>query len=137
MSTRCLVGLLDNTPADPVIRYVYLHSDGYPDWTGRVLSTAFTCTEAVKKLVELGDLSCLDRTGEATAYHRDRGEPYSPPRTVAPAKLLDAMKEYDAEFAYVWDDAKATTPSWRICSLEEPMQSLADLLKDRKNPYGI
>lgn len=87
MSTRSRIGLL----TEDTIRSIYCHSDGYPDWVGRMLNEHWTDPDQVEQLLDLGDLSYLgssldygDPSSEGTcAYHRDRGEPRKGTRAVA------------------------------------------------------
>lgn len=67
---------------------VYLHSDGYLSYAGRMLQTHYRDAAKVAALIDLGDLSLLDERvepigphswgsaekGTTLAYGRDRGE---------------------------------------------------------------
>ena len=80
MSTRSRIGYLLNG----VVKSVYCHYDGYPEYNGQILEEFYKTFEDVKALVDLGDISSL---GETTAfrdedhengtrdYFRWRGEP--------------------------------------------------------------
>lgn len=72
------------------IRSIYCHWDGYPEHNGRILKEFYNDEEKVNALIDLGDLSSLDKRisptededhsfnnlaeGVTVAYHRDRGE---------------------------------------------------------------
>lgn len=96
MSTRsCISALCD----DEVIRVIYCHNDGYPEYVGRVLKDNYHQQDKIENLLKLGSLSFLaesiecpeghsfnDRIeGYTVAYHRDRGED------------LELAKEYEFE----------------------------------------
>ncbi len=73
---------------DGQFEYIYVHGDGYPEHTGRLLREHYYTREDVRNLMSLGDLSFLDRSiecpmnhswanpvrGYTVAYGRDRGE---------------------------------------------------------------
>ncbi len=77
------------------VKSVYCHSDGYPEYNGKVLHEHYQDRSKVEKLIKLGDLSSLNNSVEPTgphtfsnpqggvtvAYHRDRGESRTGPRT--------------------------------------------------------
>ena len=83
MSTRCMIGV---ERADGTIHGIYLHCDGAR--AGAILLAHYADPAKVAALIDLGDLSTLGaeigerhpfserfaRSGECTAYGRDRGE---------------------------------------------------------------
>ena len=52
MATNAHIGYIENN----VITYTYLHSDGYPEHTGKILYEEYNDLEKVKELVALGYL---------------------------------------------------------------------------------
>jgi hypothetical protein len=82
MSTRALIG----EKTRDKFRYIYSHSDGYPEYVGKMLKEYYINPEKIKALLNLGDISLLDKEigekqdfnnrhrGWTLAYHRDRGE---------------------------------------------------------------
>ena len=87
MSTRSHIGFIKGNQ----ITYIYCHFDGYPEYNGCILQEYYTDREKIKKLLNLGNISCLNeelspKEGEehsfdgkraedvVVAYHRDRGE---------------------------------------------------------------
>lgn len=90
MSTHAAIGFREGN----IIRFVYLHSDGYLSHTGNLLTSRYNTKEAAKELVALGGLFALRErikpkpgeshsfekpirdkgNGVTTAYHRDRHE---------------------------------------------------------------
>lgn len=88
MSTRSQIGYTDATGK---IRYVYCHSDGYPDYVGKVLKNFYNA-EKTAALVAQGGISMLgkelggkidfnarmeyvdDIATQCRFYARDRGE---------------------------------------------------------------
>ena len=84
MATRFTIG---KQMQDGTVRSVYGHWDGYPAHAGYILQNHYTDDQKVNALLDLGDLSVIDKNiGEAhpfedrpdgytTFYGRDRGEP--------------------------------------------------------------
>ena len=80
---------------DGKVKSVYCHSDGSPNTNGKCLHEHYQDRSKVEKLIKLGDLSSLHESVEPTgqhtfnnpqggvtvAYHRDRGESRTGPRT--------------------------------------------------------
>lgn len=87
MSTHATIAIFNN--ATQTVRSVYLHSDGYRSFAGRMLLEHFTTEEKVNALIDLGDLSRIAPSiakplghtfenpvnGYTVAYTRDRNEP--------------------------------------------------------------
>lgn len=89
MSTRALIAIEEDRER---FTGVYLHSDGYPEHTGKMLLENYQTETLVRGLLALGDLSSLGaEVGEqqpfygrpdrvegvrnwCLAYHRDRGD---------------------------------------------------------------
>ena len=86
MATRATIAKLDNNG----VKAIYLHSDGYLEYAGRILDEHYRDESKVDELIALGDLSSLNENiGEKLPfndymlfhekkqcrfYHRDRGE---------------------------------------------------------------
>lgn len=110
MATRSRIGMeLENG----TVKSIYCHWDGYPSHNGRILLEHYQDAEKVKALIELGDISSLEKEvstdaphsfekpcDEVTvAYHRDRGESFNS-RT---NKDLDCFLTSDIEeYGYVF-----------------------------------
>ena len=104
MATRSLIGIKLN---DNITKVIYCHWDGYPEGVGLTLANNYTSPASVTALMELGDLSTLEGTlDKCKAYHRDRNEPWGmvEPRDIASDELVSVMSEYDAEYAYIYND---------------------------------
>lgn len=56
MSTRALIAKVDHNGQTTVI---YSHSDGYPEYVGKVLANYYTDPDKVDALMALGDVSIL------------------------------------------------------------------------------
>ena len=78
MATRSNIGVLQT---DGTVHAIYCHHDGYPEGVGATLKEHYTpdpddrdvLNEKVEDLMNLGNLSALDRTPEeCVAYARDR-----------------------------------------------------------------
>ena len=104
MSTNSIIGIkkLDGTETK-----IYCHWDGYIEHNGLILQMYYDTPEKIEELLELGNLSSLDRkikpeghhtferpeSGVCVAYHRDRGE-----------ELEDATGYDDQEYNYIFDE---------------------------------
>lgn len=58
MSTRSHIGIMNH---DGTVTYIYCHFDGYPEHNGQILLYFYNTEERVRELMELGNLSILDR----------------------------------------------------------------------------
>lgn len=107
MSTRSRIGL---ELADGSILSSYHHSDGYPSWLGRILTTHYNTKELASDLIDGGDMSCAwtdDRWDDSSVvgvygpqYYSQRGEE-CPPRL--DADLCEyLLPDNSEEFAYVF-----------------------------------
>jgi hypothetical protein len=86
MSTHAFIGV--ENPDTKIIRAVYCHSNGYLAGVGKILHDYYNDLDSVNKLINMGDISDLDKVigerhsfdlsrcpkGVSTFYHRDRGE---------------------------------------------------------------
>ena len=112
MSTRCYIA---KQVAPGKYRTIYCHSDGYPEGVGQTLLSYYGYPEKIDQLLDLGDISVLDKRiepdpeiphcfgcslvgnnyvsnrqdGVTLAYKRDRGE------TGTEAKVY-TLKELDS-----------------------------------------
>ena len=114
MSTRSRIGIeLQNGS----IVSAYHHSDGYPEWLGKILTEHYTTKEKVTELIDGGDMSScwtnerwsndlLDRHRDVYGpqYYSQRGED-CPPRLDADLceYLLPAGSE---EYAYLFTNGE-------------------------------
>ena len=87
MATRSRIAI---EHSDGIIESIYCHWDGYPENNGVILREHYYDREKVESLINLGDISFLERKvdpdpgddhtftnpqdGVVVAYHRDRGE---------------------------------------------------------------
>jgi len=110
MSTNARIGMTTDAVGSAV-RSIYTHWDGYPTHHGRILFEHYTSADAVRDLLDLGDLSSLGYTlgekhdfdahrGEETcnAYGRDREETDVAARTHDPLSWPDSGQEYEYLF---------------------------------------
>lgn len=136
MATRSRIGILNE---DGTVSSVYCHWDGYPSHNGRILSTSYTDTEKVRKLINLGSISFLDdevetsdphtfekpKEGVTVAYHRDRGEDYNPPRING--SLDEYFEDDNEEYGYLFVDGE-----WLVkpCYGDRPIQTIKEALAE-------
>jgi hypothetical protein len=120
MSTRSTISFMAK---DGQIKLVYCHSDGYLSYNGMMLYTHYQDMGKVQKIMELGDMSCLnelveppegvkhsyDNRDEQTTvfYGRDRGEDNVEARTYQ--DLDDYAKNGDfQEYDYLYKQSNNT-----------------------------
>lgn len=108
MSTNCYITV---KVKDDLYKTVYCHWDGYPSYTGKMLLNYYNSKEKALAIIELGDLSFLDKSiecplghsfdrpikGYSVFYGRDGGE-----TDVKPEIDFNCPK-YKSEYHYVWD----------------------------------
>lgn len=99
---------------------IYCHSDGYPAWLGTILQGCYKTHADALALIALGDLSCLDQDGTATAYHRDCGEDLVIRRGDT---VQEVAAKIEHEYRYVFDKDK-----WRCGEYERSTRPLAEVL---------
>lgn len=118
MSTNAAIGIRENG----IIRVVYCHWDGYPEYVGAILYGHYNSISKIKKLLALGSLSSLGErveprdpnnhsfdkpeSGTTVAYHRDRGEEKS---KILKMKDTELSKINFGEYAYIYD---VETKNW-------------------------
>jgi hypothetical protein len=107
MSTRSRIGI---ELKDGSILSAYHHSDGYPEWLGRILNTHYNAKSLAEELIDGGDMSCAwtderwDESGVVGVYgpqyYSQRGED-CPPRL--DADLCEyLLPDGSEEYAYVF-----------------------------------
>jgi hypothetical protein len=96
------------------IRAIYCHFDGYLDGVGKMLYNHYTTEEKVHQLMDLGNLSSLDKeigtkhnfdaapTDECNFYGRDRGD--EDQEADEYWSVYEILIEDGAEFVYVMKD---------------------------------
>ena len=116
MATRATIAKLDNNG----VKAIYLHSDGYLEYTGRILDEHYQDESKVDELLSHGDVSSLNENiGEKLPfndymlfhekkqcrfYHRDRGEDKKEAATLGGENELVkfATEKCDAEYIYMF-----------------------------------
>lgn len=118
MATRSTIGML--LEDGQTIRSVYCHWDGYPDGVGATLKEHYTDPAKIEQLLDLGDLSVLDKDigekvdfntfsrpeGQCLFYGRDRGEDTPPMVHANQQEWLDWRKGSWCEWGYLWADGQ-------------------------------
>ena len=110
--------------ADGSVRATRVNADGYPAHAGAMLALHYHTPEQIEALLALGELSVLDKNltpPEGTAhtwanpapettiaYHRDRGEKFTPAKRYGSVEeyLANAISDTGASYAYLFDDGK-------------------------------
>lgn len=120
MSTNSTIAMENS---DGTVTIIYCHWDGHLDTNGKTLLENYDSKEQVSELLELGDLSVLERTPLACeAYHRDRNEPWEDVQPKTYASWAEAMKYESQEYNYLFRDGE-----WRVLMGSQD-QSLAETL---------
>ena len=139
MSTNARIGMTTDAVGSAV-RSIYTHWDGYPTHHGRILFEHYTSADAVRDLLDLGDLSSLGYTlgekhdfdahrGEETcnAYARDREETDVSAQTHDLASWPDSGQEWEYLFADGAWQYRATWPEpkpWKTLDVAAVIEEL-------------
>jgi hypothetical protein len=127
MATRARIGIRNE---DGTIRSIYSHWDGYIDGVGATLKEHYTSAEKINQLIDLGDISSLDKfcdkpeghtfdnpkDGYTVAYGRDRGETQVAFR-VHPNEAN--FHQYAEEYNYLFENGKWVVSKWDNKNFEE------------------
>lgn len=109
MSTRSTIAM----KTDEGYKAIYCHWDGYISYNGAVLYCFYQDADKVRQLIELGDVSSIDKnigskhdfdnppSGECNFYGRDRGEEGTEART---HKTLKHLRDHEEGYIYVFID---------------------------------
>lgn len=120
MGTRSRIGYVNENGK---IVSAYCHWDGYPSYNGKILLENYTTLAKVKKLVDQGDMSSLDKKctkpkdhsfekpkkGYTIYYHRDRGENAKKTAAITSRNIKEYLKAAEkswGEYAYLFQDGK-------------------------------
>jgi hypothetical protein len=100
MSTRAIIGKqIDNDSYFSV----YLHREGYVEYSGLLLQKNYATPERVDQLLALGDMSSLGISIDSCLfYNRDSKESWE---QVKP-KIRNLQEICSEEWVYIWDDTQ-------------------------------
>ena len=116
MATRATIAKLDKNG----VKAIYLHSDGYLEYTGRILDEHYRDESKLNELLAHGDVSSLNenigeklpfndymlfhKKKQCRFYHRDRGEDKKEAATLKDENELIkfATEKCDAEYIYMF-----------------------------------
>lgn len=97
MSTRCRIGRMIS---DNEIHSIYVHSDGYLDWTGESLLKNWNSEDKVESLIKLGDASLV-----TPDYESQKNQVYGTKEF--PYKIHNSFEDFlhfEQEYTYLWDN---------------------------------
>jgi hypothetical protein len=112
---------------------IYCHWDGYLKNNGKILVENYKKSEKIKKLIQLGSISSLDKeiecpdghsfnnpiNGYTVAYHRDRGDTFEMYSDIPFEKLETYFEEYNYFYINgVWKYTCHDKNDMKIVSLE-------------------
>ena len=95
MATNAHIGYIENDK----ITYTYLHYDGYPSHTGKILYEEYNNIDKIKELINLGHLKSID-TDEIVSFHKDKGYNFD---DVRPETTNELNEFTTSEFNYLFD----------------------------------
>lgn len=116
MATRSTIAKVNE---DGSVNKIYCHWDGYPEWNGKLLLEHYIDNETIDQLIELGDISSLDKyvdgetdENQTVSYLRDRYD------IQAIHEKFESLNEYFKncdyqEFNYLFVDG-----IWKVCEGE-------------------
>jgi len=97
MPTRAIIGKQID---DDSYLSVYLHRDGYVDYSGVLLQIHYATTEQVDQLLALGNMSVLGISiNNCLFYNRDTQKSWG----TAKPKLRNLQEICSEEWVYIWD----------------------------------
>ena len=101
---------------------IYCHNDGSPKINGKILLNSYQNHEKVKKLINLGAVSCIDENigsqisfndlkkrrenKQCVAYHRDRGDALQIHEFKSRKELINHAQDWYADYIYIFEDGK-------------------------------
>ena len=102
---------------------MYLHREGYVDYSGVLLQTHYTTTEQVDQLLAFGNMSSLGISiNDCLFYNRDTQESWG---TEKP-KLRNLQEICSEEWVYVWDETQwlgSESSSFNLIPIQELLES--------------
>ena len=127
MSTRSMIALANQ---DGTVRAVYCHSDGYPEYNGRLLNEYWTEAVDVSELIDQGDMSSLGATlSTCKFYARGCDEPVEQTRAIEYANYEDLMMNIGDDIEYVY--AMLRTGKWAMADIRGgKARALSDVMAE-------
>ena len=120
MSTRAIIGKQID---DDSYLSVYLHRDGYVDYSEVLLQTHYATTEQVDQLLALGNMSVLGISiNNCLFYNRDTQESWG----TAKPKLRNLQEICSEEWLYIWDGTQwlgSESSSFNLIPIQELLVS--------------
>ena len=104
---------------------VYLHREGYAEYSGLLLQTHYATTEQVDQLLALGNMSSLGiSVNDCLFYNRDNQESWG----TAKPKLRNLQEICSEEWVYIWDGTQwlgSESSSFNLIPIQELLESPA------------
>ena len=145
MSTRSNICILNKE--EKTIRKIYCHWDGYPEGVGQVLSDNYKDSNKVNELIDLGDISILDKEVKpnnnlphnfenpqenvTVAYTRDRGEnwDWNKPQIFKIEEFAQFLRNHgDIEYIYLFLGEEKQWIYWDTYKIDR----IANMLTDKE-----
>lgn len=123
MSTHATITLKTK---EGTYKSIYLHFDGHPEEAGEILTAYYTTYEKVEELINLGDLSILEKSagcpdghcfdskvnGFCVAYGRDRGEQNTEANEYTTYE--EVIEDMGQDFNYLFQDG-----AWSVSGYDQ------------------
>ena len=110
MSTRSMIAMQDG---DGACYAIYCHFDGYVSHMGKMLTTYFNDDESAAELINNGelrsiDISAKDENKVVLEHFEEDFEKREIEYYDTEVDMLNAFKDSDREYLYLWDDSIET-----------------------------
>ena len=123
MATRCLIGKVLDEVKEPyhMVKYIYCHFDGYPDYVGECLRTNYIKPRKINTLLNKGDLVSLgsklkDKNKSNSIIHTRFSEDSEANELVHELtygnKIWLEKNWWDIEYLYLYKDGKWYCKGW-------------------------
>lgn len=84
---------------------IYVHFDGYPSCTGKILVNCFNTYDKVAELISYGDASSLESTiNECEFYCRDRNEEWEDVKPLTVDSFTEFNRSNSQAYDYYFED---------------------------------
>jgi hypothetical protein len=131
MATRCRVGVLNE---DLSVQSIYVHWDGYPEYTGKVLQECYVDPGVVQNLVEGGYLSIIsDASPGERKPHALQGNHFLDRVILHP---LDEWPDSGQDYEYCFNPRGGSWAFRKTYGDDKAWRSLSQFLSERETNRG-
>ncbi len=122
MATRCLIGRVvdryEGKQPYSMVKYIYCHFDGYPEYVGDCLTTNWKHPRKINALLSKGDLISLgaklkDKSNKLNARFSEHSEKHELVTELTYGSQIWAKENWsDIEYFYLYKDGKWYCKGW-------------------------